>query len=112
MTKFLGIDESNLTVSKDLFLEFNQIFDWSFEVHHVLTVGENVQQFNIRINQGPQHGSCLIEPLNGTIETLFTIICFDWIDSDRIKDYSFYCLYFKILVSPFVFIHFLLVHSI
>ena len=56
----------------------------------MLTSGESVHQFRLRINQGPQNGSCLIDPENGTIETLFTITCFNWIDRDRVKDYAFF----------------------
>lgn len=45
---------------------------------------------NFIINKPPDGGSCSIDPLNGTISTLFTIICSSWVDEDGIKDYSFY----------------------
>jgi hypothetical protein len=54
-------------------------------------ISENsTSALNFIINQPPQNGSCLIDPLNGSTTTIFTIVCSDWVDEDGIKDYSFY----------------------
>jgi hypothetical protein len=45
---------------------------------------------NFIINQPPRNGSCSINPLNGTTDTLFTISCLNWFDEYGIKDYSLY----------------------
>ncbi|CAF1689523.1 unnamed protein product, partial [Adineta ricciae] len=45
---------------------------------------------NFIINQPPANGSCSIDPLNGTITTLFTVTCLNWFDTNGIKDYSLY----------------------
>ena len=47
-------------------------------------------RFDVKINEPPKHGSCSINPSNGTMMTLFTINCSDWVDEDDIRDYSFY----------------------
>ena len=48
---------------------------------------------NFIINQPPTNGSCSIDPLNGTITTLFTVTCLNWFDTDGIKDYTLYSIF-------------------
>ncbi|UJR24498.1 hypothetical protein I4U23_005873 [Adineta vaga] len=48
------------------------------------------RMFDFLINQPPRNGSCSIDPLYGTTNTLFNIICSNWFDENRITDYSFY----------------------
>ena len=66
------------------------IIYWKFEVIYTLGSIKSVGLINFMINSSPSNGSCSINPLNGTITTLFTISCFNWFDEDGIKDYSFY----------------------
>jgi hypothetical protein len=68
------------------------IYSFEFEISSNST-------FDVEINQPPKPGSCSIDPLNGTIITLFTINCFNWMDQDQIKDYSIYGLYFYLFFS-------------
>lgn len=42
------------------------------------------------INSAPQNGTCSIDQNNGTTSTVFRLTCSNWIDTDGIKDYTFY----------------------
>ena len=42
------------------------------------------------INPKPSNGNCSIDPLSGTTNTLFYVICSNWYNEDNIKDYSLY----------------------
>jgi hypothetical protein len=75
---------------KDLFTENKEIIYWRFEVIYFFESEMMYNSLNIEINQKPQNGSCTINPLNGTITTVFTINCSNWFDDDQIKDYTFY----------------------
>ncbi|UJR07020.1 hypothetical protein I4U23_011308 [Adineta vaga] len=55
--------------------------------------GQNT--FDIQLNDQPKNGFGSIEPLKGTILTLFTINCTNWFDQDEIKDYLIYGISFK-----------------
>jgi hypothetical protein len=92
---FLGLNTKNLTVMKDLFAANKEIIYWRFQV--IYSFGSDISQteFDIKINEGPKNGFCSIDPLNGTMITLFTINCSNWYDQDQIKDFTFYAgLYF------------------
>lgn len=56
-------------------------------------------KFHMEINESPKNGHCSIDPLNGTILTLFTINCSNWFDQDEIKDYTFYLNHQMMLVQ-------------
>ncbi len=73
-----------------LFLNNPQINLWRFEVVYTFTSETSLSSLNFVINQPPSNGSCLINPLNGTTSTLFTISCPDWFSENGIKDYSLY----------------------
>ncbi|CAF1691430.1 unnamed protein product, partial [Adineta ricciae] len=45
---------------------------------------------NLKINSKPSNGTCSIDQINGTIETLFQIKCFNWQIEENIKDYSLF----------------------
>lgn len=87
---FLGLDTKNLTISKDFFIEYNETIYWRVEVIYFFGSNNSSNTFDIEINQPPKNGQCSINPLNGTILTLFTIHCFNWFDHDGIKDWIFY----------------------
>jgi hypothetical protein len=73
-----------------LFLENPLVLYWRFEVVYSFISQISSSALNFVINQPPINGSCSINPLNGTINTLFTITCSNWVDNDGIKDYSLY----------------------
>ena len=85
-----GTNTSNFTATNKLFLANPQINLWRFEVVYSFISETSTSALNFVINQPPHNGSCLINPLNGTTSTLFTISCPDWFDQDGIKDYSIY----------------------
>jgi hypothetical protein len=87
---FLGLNTKNLTVMKDIFNENEDIIYWKFQVIYSVQSEIGLSALYFQVNQRPKNGSCQIDPLNGTIDTLFTINCSNWLDIDQIKDYSFY----------------------
>ncbi|CAF4375447.1 unnamed protein product, partial [Adineta steineri] len=87
---FFGTNTSNFTATDQLFLNNLQISLWRFEVVYTFLSAISTSALNFIINQPPSNGSCSINPLNGTITTLFTIECPDWYDIDGIQDYSLY----------------------
>ena len=95
---FLGLNSKNLTVMKEFFTEHEKIIYWRFEVIYSLKSMNISQTFDIEINQSPMNGNCSINPLNGTILTLFTIHCFNWFDKDGIILWRFYGMKTSLLV--------------
>ncbi|CAF1124779.1 unnamed protein product [Adineta steineri] len=87
---FFGINTSNFTATDLLFLNNLQISLWRFEVVYTFQSAISTSALNFIINQPPANGSCSINPLNGTITTLFNITCPNWYDVDGIQDYSLY----------------------
>ncbi|CAF1190677.1 unnamed protein product, partial [Adineta steineri] len=87
---FFGTNTSNFTATDQLFLNNLQISLWRFEVVYTFQFAISTSALNFIINQPPANGSCSINPLGGTITTLFTITCPDWYDVDGIQDYSLY----------------------
>ncbi|CAF1004007.1 unnamed protein product [Adineta steineri] len=87
---FFGTNTSNFTATDLLFLNNLQISLWRFEVVYTFLSAISTSALNFIINQPPVNGSCSINPLGGTITTLFTIECPDWYDVDGIQDYSLY----------------------
>ncbi|CAF4266966.1 unnamed protein product, partial [Adineta steineri] len=81
---------SNFTATDLLFLNNLQISLWRFEVVYTFQSAISTSALNFIINHPPANGSCSINPLSGTITTLFTIECSDWYDVDGIQDYSLY----------------------
>ena len=93
----VGSNSTNFTTTPDLFLTYPSIAYWRFEVLYSLTSTTGSSALNFIINQAPQNGSCSVSPPNGTTSTWFTIACSQWQDTDGIKDYSFYSLFFSFL---------------
>ncbi|CAF4244540.1 unnamed protein product, partial [Adineta steineri] len=87
---FFGTNTSNFTATDLLFLNNLQISMWRFEVVYTFVSETSTSALNFIINQPPSNGSCSINPLNGTMTTLFTMVCPDWYDVDGIQDYSLY----------------------
>jgi hypothetical protein len=90
----LGTNTTNFTSTNDLFISNPLILYWRFQVVYSFSSETSSSALNFIINQPPENGSCSINPLNGTTNTLFTISCPNWEDQDGIKDYSFYSMIF------------------
>lgn len=84
----LGMNTSQITVSPEFFSLLPTINQWRFEVVYGLKYQMSRSAFDVKLNDKPNSGFCTISPPNGTIETLFTINCSNWIDSDGIESYS------------------------
>jgi len=93
----IDLNSPSLTLTKEFFDDDNnkQIVYWRFLVTYLIESKNYSNKFDLKINDQPHGGSCTIHPLNGTVDTTFTINCSNWIDDDGIKDYSFYGLYTK-----------------
>ncbi|CAF3720614.1 unnamed protein product [Rotaria sp. Silwood1] len=87
---FLGLNTTNFTAIKTLFINNPNIEFWRFEVVYTFYTETSSSALDFIINQPPENGTCSIDPENGTTNTLFTINCTDWFDEDGIQDYSFY----------------------
>ena len=85
-----GTNTKNVTTTKDLFLQNSQTDYWRFEVIYAFVSETSSSTIDFLTNRPPRNGSCIINPLNGTTSTLFTIYCLNWLDDDGIEDYSFY----------------------
>ncbi len=94
---FFGLKTNNLASTTDLFINNPQINLWKFEVTYKFVLSKtSSSSINFILNSPPTNGTCSINPLNGTITTLFTISCQNWFDLNGIKDYSLYCKFFSI----------------
>ena len=89
-----GIKTNTLTITKDFFLQNPTITYWRLEVIYSFGSNTSSKISEIQMNAPPHSGTCSIDPLNGTIITLFTINCSNWVDSDGIKDYTIFGLFF------------------
>lgn len=98
MVESLGRSSSNFTATNQLF-QNESIEYWRFEVVYSFTSENSSSALNFRINQPPKNGSCVIDLVNGTSSTLFTINCSNWADEDGLKDYSVYGLFDSIIPS-------------
>jgi hypothetical protein len=85
-----------------LFIDNPNIIYWRFEVVYSFLSVSSSSALNFNINQPPQYGSCSISPTNGTTSTLFTISCLNWFDTDGIKDYLFYSIFYSIFQNKYI----------
>jgi hypothetical protein len=85
-----GQRTSNFTATSSLFLRHPNIDFWRFQVTYTFASIKTSSAIHFQVNQPPSNGTCSITPRNGTVNTLFTIVCSDWTDEDGIKDYAFY----------------------
>jgi hypothetical protein len=80
--------------TKSFRLDYNQLEHWKGVLRrtelHSFASKSSEGIFDMKLNDGPKDGECSIDPLNGTLLTLFTINCSHWFDEDGIYDYLFY----------------------
>ena len=67
-----------------------QVAFWRFEAVYSSMNDTSSSSLNFRVNQPPYDGFCSIDPLNGTINSIFTVTCSQWVDSDDVRDYALY----------------------
>ena len=94
----IGRYTTNFTSTNHLFWNNPNENLWRFEVIYTFDNQTSLSALNFRINPAPSNGSCSIDQINGTIQTLFNITCLDWYNPDDIRDYSLYCLLNKTLM--------------
>jgi len=82
----------------DLFTNNPNRTHWKFEVIYSFEKQTSLSALYFVVNEFPTNGSCEINPLNGTIETLFTVSCLNWFDQHFIKDYSLFCILILFLI--------------
>ncbi|CAF4452471.1 unnamed protein product, partial [Adineta steineri] len=87
---FFGTNTSNFTATNQLFLSNPHINLWQFEVVYSFLQETSSSSLNIVLTKSPSNGSCSINPLNGTTNSLFDVFCSNWFDDNDIKDYSVY----------------------
>lgn len=87
----LGRGTSNFTATNQLFLQNRRMNLWRFEVIYTFPTRKSSSSLNFITNTPPANGTCSINPFNGSTNTLFTISCPNWFDSNTIKDYLLYC---------------------
>jgi hypothetical protein len=84
----------NLTAISQLFSSSPSVQYWKFEASYTVTtsnsVATGVGAVRFSINSPPANGTCTINQNNGTTITPFQITCSNWMDSDGVKDYTFY----------------------
>jgi len=88
-----GMVHSDLTVLSDAFLNHPQQVIWMIELNLYIS-SRNVSGSSsiiLNVNFPPMSGTCNISPASGTTSTLFTIVCFGWIDPDGfLVTYAYY----------------------
>jgi len=79
-----GQSNSDLTILSDLFMNNTNQVIWMIELT-VFISSRNVSGYSsiiLYVNFPPKLGTCDISPTSGTTDTLFTLNCYGWIDSD------------------------------
>ena len=97
------MNSKNLTATTDLFTTNPNISYWRFEVIYSVGLNQSIGLINFIVNSPPQNGTCITNPMNGTTTTIFTISCFNWFDSNGIKDFLFYSMCNHLLVFQTLF---------
>ena len=87
---FLGTNTKHFTAVNQLFIDNPQVEYWKFEVVYLFLSEMSTSALHFIVNKPPQNGSCSLDPLNGSTDTMFDISCSNWFDGDGIKDYSLY----------------------
>ena len=85
--------QHDLTVKEDLFQDYSFQAIWKIELE-VFLPKRNINgstSIVFLVNYPPRFGFCNIDPRNGTTNTIFSISCLNWIDSDGgLDSYSYY----------------------
>ena len=89
----LALSQTDLTVKEELFQDYSHISVWKVELN-VFNPSENTSgsaAVHFLVNFPPINGSCDINPKNGSTDSLFSIVCSNWFDSDgKLDSFSYY----------------------
>jgi hypothetical protein len=91
--------QTDLTIKEELFQDFPSQTIWKEELNvHVPSKNTSGSTSILYlVNFPPRNGLCDINPKNGTTNTLFSISCWNWVDSDGYLDsFAYYGIYFEI----------------
>ena len=95
----LASSQTDLTVKEELFQDYSHISVWKVELN-VFNPSENTSgsaAVHFLVNFPPKNGSCDINLKNGSTDSLFSIVCSNWFDSDgKLDSFSYYG-YFTLL---------------
>ena len=92
----IGQSNSYLVIKKDLFRDFSSQVIWKIESNIELVTYTNETltastSMKVYVNFSPKYGICTISPTNGTTNTVFSLNCQNWIDSNgSVGFYSYY----------------------
>ena len=80
--------QTDLTIKEELFRDFPFQTYWKIELNVYVPSKNTSGSTSIKflVNFPPRNGSCDINPKNGTTNTLFSISCRNWIDTDGYSD--------------------------
>ena len=80
--------QTDLTIKEELFEDFPFQTIWKVELNVNVPRKNTSGSTSIKflVNFPPRNGSCDINPKNGTTNTLFSISCRNWIDTDGYSD--------------------------
>jgi len=88
---------SELVMSSFLFQNFSQFIYWRVDLSLFDQTGYQLASNSsyFKVNQPPRNGNCTVDQTSGlSLETKFTISCFNWIDVDgSVVNYEFYCIF-------------------
>lgn len=94
----VGFTQTELTVKKDLFQDYSFQNVWKVELNTFFPI-QNVSasaSVVFLVNFPPKNGSCSMNYNNGSTDTLFSISCLNWIDSDgNVDSLAYYGLFRK-----------------
>jgi hypothetical protein len=85
--------QTDLTIKEKLFRDFPSQTIWKIELNVYVprTTTSGSTSILFLVNFPPINGSCDITPKNGTTNTLFSISCWNWFDTDGYLDsFSYY----------------------
>jgi hypothetical protein len=95
----LASSQTDLTVKEELFQDYSHISVWKVELN-VFNPSENTSgsaAVHFLVNFPPKNGSCDINLKNRSTDSLFSIVCSNWFDSDgKLDSFSYYG-YFTLL---------------
>jgi hypothetical protein len=90
--------QTDLTIKEELFQDFPSQTIWKVELNVYIPSKNTSGSASIifLVNFPPRNGLCDINPKNGTTDTLFSISCWNWIDTDGHLDSFAYYGYFLV----------------
>jgi hypothetical protein len=85
--------QTDLTIKEELFEGFTSQTIWKVELNVYIPSNNTSGSTSIlfQVNYPPRNGLCDINPKNGTTNTLFSISCWNWVDTDgHLDSFAYY----------------------